>query len=411
MPVSSRISGRFPSLQAVGTLFPGRSFEVDDKRVHLEDLYLVPDHPLRRGHNGRTFVYYQDTSLAGLIRTWEQEKGLETPKGSYEHIKMLGYHELEEGDAVFSRSLQGDDNPAGDVIQVWVADGTAWTPEMKQKLNHARDLILGPRADRYRTRPKTEMVDGKPVVTGGTAFERSSIAKSVKEPARSYTTSVSLEAPTSIMGPVASGKVRNGLIDPAVEHRAMLHEAVTPFAMGTTLQGPEHVQHAIRQRSELLNKPRIGGDENWAFSTEQLNLAAAREESKAFADGGSLSKDLGFFGGAHIDRGDAKGFYSNITCNHDIPDSYDPGMFFILQLGVFIRLKRYSSINFFGHRQHGSTPPLCPTGQVLFRHAYRFVVISYPPRRTVDGTARVTLAALPNNAALIMPPEILHTGY
>ncbi|KAJ7133867.1 hypothetical protein C8R43DRAFT_852521, partial [Mycena crocata] len=100
---------------------------------------------------------------------------------------------------------------------------------------------------------------------------------------------------------------------------------------------------------------------------------------------------LGFFGGAHEDRKDAQGWYSNMTCNHDVPESYEEGMFFILQLGVFIVLKKYSSINFFGHRRHGGTPPLSPEGVPLYKWAIRFVVISYPPRRMVSGTARVTL--------------------
>ncbi|KAJ6452986.1 hypothetical protein C8R45DRAFT_1112769 [Mycena sanguinolenta] len=377
MPIFSAPSRPFPTLQQCGTLFAGRRFSVGDKQIKLEDLYLVKNHPQREGiKKGRTFVYYQDTSQAGLFRTWLQEKDLETPMGTYEHITKLGYHELDEGDAVFSRSLQGDNDPLADVVQVWVADGSLWTPEMKKKLDVARDKILGPRNERDRARPTVTVAsDGTSVKKGGTAFERSSIAKSVKEPARSYTIVPSLESPTSIMQPVASAKFKNGAIDSAVEDRSAALEGVTPFAMGTMLQGPKHVQDALKRRSSILNKASIGWANNWAFSTTQLNLALSRSESKAFQKGGSLSKDLGFFGGAHIDRGDAAGWYSNMTCNHDIPEYYDPEMFFILQIG-----------------------------------AYRWVVISYPPRRTVNGTARVTLAALPNNEALIIPPEVLHTG-
>ncbi|KAJ6576001.1 hypothetical protein DFH09DRAFT_1078357 [Mycena vulgaris] len=166
----------------------------------------------------------------------------------------------------------------------------------------------------------------------------------------------------------------------------------------------------VRRRMELVNKPQIGGPDNWAYATAQLNLTPAQQATEDPEQNTPLSKDLDFFGGAHIDRKDAPALYSNMTCNHDIPDDYEPGMFFILQLGVFIELKQYSSINFFGQRRHGGTPPLSPLGTPLYKFAYRFVVIYYPPNRMVNGTARVTLAALPNNEALIIPPEILHTG-
>ncbi|KAF8144567.1 hypothetical protein K438DRAFT_1873833 [Mycena galopus ATCC 62051] len=107
----------FPALQKCGELFPGRQFTVGDRQIRLEDLCLGVQ-------RGRTFIYYQDTSHAGLIKTWLQEKDLETPKGTYRHIGSLGYYELEDGDAVFSRDLHGDNDPAGDVVQVWVDDGS-----------------------------------------------------------------------------------------------------------------------------------------------------------------------------------------------------------------------------------------------------------------------------------------------
>ncbi|KAJ7482747.1 hypothetical protein FB451DRAFT_1129741 [Mycena latifolia] len=397
--------------------FSGRCYTLKNgTQIRLEDLYLVPQHPQRAGIRGRSFIYYQDTSREGLAATWTQEKLLETPKGNRAHITSLGYLQLDDGDAVFSRSLNGDQDPLKDVLQVWVADGRFWTTEMKTKLDEARDGVLGPRDERSRTRPAHPTDDaGNPVndsLVGGSAYERSPIAKSVKPPARAFTCGPSLESPTSIMAPVASAKAdaSTGQLPAAVEHRTRLLEAIVPFAMGTMNQGPAEVVRMIHGRSELMNKPRIGAWDNWAYATKQLNLAPARNGTSNPEDSGELSKDLGFFGGAHIDKGDQAAWYSNMTSNHDIPDDYEDGMFFILQLGVFIVLKKYSSINFFGQRRHGGTPPLSPVGTVLYKFAYRFVVISYPPRRMVNGTARVTLAALPNREALIIPPEILHTG-
>ncbi|KAJ6542394.1 hypothetical protein B0H10DRAFT_1948013 [Mycena sp. CBHHK59/15] len=420
-PVQSRVQGARPNgalrraadIRACKTVHPGRKYKLDDgTSVELETLYLVPNHVQRHGIKGRTWIYYQDTSPEGLAKTWGQEKRLKTPKGNLSQILSMGYLQLSDRDSVFSREYDGEQEPIDDVCQIWVADGRLWTLEMKLQLDLARKDILGDRGERTRARPSPPIgKDRKPTGApplGGTAYERSSIAKSVKEPARAYTIGPSLEAPTSLMAPVASSKAKRGAVDPAIWHRKLLLEATSRFAMGAMTQGPNTPKRMIRRRSELLNKPSIGISNNWAYSTAQLNLAAAKKASDADI---SLGKDLGFFGGTHIDRHDAAGYYSNMTCNHDIPDDYEPGMFFILQLGVFVVLNQYCSINFFGQRQHGGTPPLCPLGRPLYKYAYRFVVISYPPRRQVNGTARVILAALPNNEALILPPEILHTWW
>ncbi|KAJ7444114.1 hypothetical protein B0H11DRAFT_1747702 [Mycena galericulata] len=110
---------------------------------------------------------------------------------------------------------------------------------------------------------------------------------------------------------------------------------------------------------------------------------------------------MGFFGGAHTDDNDSPGAYSHMTCNSDLPDGYDPGFFFILQLGVFVVLKKYQSVNFNGRRRHGGTPPIGIFGEKLSAWAYRFVIIAYPPQRIVSGTGRLSLAALPNNEAAV----------
>ncbi|KAJ7179711.1 hypothetical protein C8R46DRAFT_1029153 [Mycena filopes] len=371
----------FPTLQQQGRKFRGRSFKLKNgTHVKLEDLYLVPRHPLRQGIRGKTYVYYQDTSEAGLSATWKQEKQLETPQGTCDR-------------------LTDGDNPEKDVIQIWVADGELFTAEMKKNLDDERDRVLGPRSERNRKRPK----DGK----GGTAYERTPLARSVKEPARVYTLLSTVESQTGKEHPVAVAK---GVTDSALKARSGLAAAVTAFSMASMDQAPEPTKHAICERAEIMLKPAVGARNNWAQSTQQLNLAACKRRCDACKKSGALSGDLGFFGGAHVDRNDAEAWYTNMTCNHDIPDNYDPGMFFILQLGVFVRLKRYSSINFFGHRKHGGTPPLCPDGVTPVKWGYRFVVVSYPPRRTVNGTSRVVLAALPHNQSLVLPPEVLHIG-
>ncbi|KAJ6546119.1 hypothetical protein B0H10DRAFT_1969779 [Mycena sp. CBHHK59/15] len=324
------------------TKFPGHRYQLKDGRTaSQEDLYFVPDH-LQRADQGHTYFYYQDTTPAGLA------------------AEVGSYLELQDGDAVLCRSLNGTQDPLDDVIQIWVADGKYFTSDMKEQLDTARDVILGPRHLHGRARPARPVdKNGKPTgtaPTGGTAYERSPTAKSVKEPARAYTLGPSLESPTSIKAPVASAKMTKGQMHPDVDDRQLLLKAVTPFAMGTMCQGPKHVQEKIKKHSELINKPNIGSTDNWAYATMQLNLAAAKMSTvdPEYAEANtSLSSDLGFFGAAHVDKHDGAGYYSNMTCDHDILENYEPGMFFILKLGVFIVLRKYSSMNFFGLRRHG----------------------------------------------------------
>ncbi|KAJ6623732.1 hypothetical protein B0H10DRAFT_1943799 [Mycena sp. CBHHK59/15] len=309
------------------TKFPGHRYQLKDGHTaSLEDLYLVPDHP-QRADQGHVYIYYQDTTPTGLAASWEEEKKLEVPKGSREQIMAMDL-------------------------------GSRW--DMKEQLDTARDAILGPRHLHGRARPARPVdKNGKPTgaaPTGGTAYERSPTAKSVKEPARANTLGPSLESPTSIMAPVASAKMTKGQMHPDVDDRQLLLKAVAPFAMGTMRQGPKHVQEKIKKHSELINKPNIGSTDNWAYATMQLNLAAAKMSTvdPEYAEANtSLSSDLGFFGAAHVDKHDGAGYYSNMTCDHDIPENYEPGMFFILKLGVFIVLRKYSSMNFFGLRRHG----------------------------------------------------------
>jgi hypothetical protein len=218
----------------------------------LEQLFIVPNHSQRVGISGTTYVYYQDTTVAGLKATWAKEKVRQTPSGTLATLLANGaalqFHSprtpiieraftglvrLHEGDAVFSRSLQGSRHAEDDVIQVWVTGGCVAlynsgrrvfdkfrrviTPEMNAAFDEARDEFLGPRAKRTRTRPrKPTNAQGnrtrEPLV-GGIAYERSKVCKSVQEPARCYTLGPSGEAPTSIVAPVASAKMPTEEID------------------------------------------------------------------------------------------------------------------------------------------------------------------------------------------------------
>lgn len=125
-------------------------------------------------------------------------------------------------------------------------------------------------------------------------------------------------------------------------------------------------------------------------------------------------ESMGFYGGEHTDSHDAVGYFSNMTTNSDVPEDYDPGCFFILELGVFIGLTRYASINFSGLRRHGGSPPTAPRGKKVLLYCYRVVFISYPPNNMTNGNARYSLGAVPNGKegteTFIFSPEMTKVG-
>ncbi|KAK7027642.1 hypothetical protein R3P38DRAFT_2939430 [Favolaschia claudopus] len=375
----------------------------------LEKLFIVPNHPLR-AHvpGGTTYVYLQDTSQAGLAATWALEKDREIPSGTLQELLASGQLQLFERDAVFSRSIQGSGRPEDDHAQVWVTGGRVITREMNQAFDDARDEFLGPRSLRTRTRAQKPRNDKGNVVqgpaTGGIAYERTKICKSVQPPARCYTFGPSAETPRSIVAPVASAKMETETVEADAAGRRRLLMAAGAIADAAMREAPLHVQEHLKQIASLVNVPMIGVANNYAYATGQVNVATAKrprnnkKKPGKKAKGPTLAADMGFFGDAHEDRKDELAHYSHMSANSDLPDddNYTPGFFFILQLGVFILLDRHTSINFSGLRRHGGTPPLC--------------VIFYPPSRMMDGTARWTLGAMPNNTSFIFPPEMLHAG-
>jgi hypothetical protein len=169
----------------------------------------------------------------------------------------------------------------------------------------------------------------------------------------------------------------------------------------------------VKAHSSLTNKPATGCPENWAYGTVQINIAPAIRQKDIGTERGSLGREIGEFGLDHFDEGDDVGPVTHMASYQNVPDGYLPGMFFVLQLGVFVCLEEYRGINFSGRRKHGGTAPVCPTDHPmdLRSWAIRFVGIHYPPARIFSASVRASLAALPNNEAFFMAPEMVNTGY
>lgn len=75
---------------------------------------------------------------------------------------------------------------------------------------------------------------------------------------------------------------------------------------------------------------------------------------------GEQLSSLGFFGGAHIDKGDSEGALTEmIACNNVPEDGYHGGFFHLIELGVFVTLESFNCLFFSGLRLHGGTSPIC----------------------------------------------------
>ncbi|KAJ7670547.1 hypothetical protein B0H17DRAFT_1141775 [Mycena rosella] len=256
----------------------------------LARLFIVSNHPQHAGIPGTTYVYLQDTSVAGLQGTWKREKEREVPSGNLQELLTNGYIQLCEGDSVFSRSEQGSQNPNEDMIQVRMI-----TAAMNNAFNKAQDDFLGPRAMREHTHPKY---------------------------------------PTNLKGNRMCGPPIGGI---ALE-RSKAGPAITAAAFS---EAPPIVCKRTCKMAPLINLPLIGIHDNYAYATCQANvtsvthpaMSSTKKEQKA--KGPDLTDNMGFFSGTHFDLKDDVGHFSHMSANSNLPggEEYTPG-FFILELAI-----------------------------------------------------------------------------
>ena len=111
---------------------------------------------------------------------------------------------------------------------------------------------------------------------------------------------------------------------------------------------------------------------------------------------GSLQGSLATFGAPHTDDYDAVTGWSSMTVMSALTGlpGEEPGRFHFLTQGCFVSLEPLTTIFFSGRYPHGGTAPLAPPGCQAPKSALRAVVIGYPSRAILEGTARHTLSGL-----------------
>nr|GAT55917.1 predicted protein [Mycena chlorophos] len=437
--------------------------KIKNRAANLTQFFIVPDHPQRRHvKHGTSYVFYTDTRQEAQTRTYEAQKDLRLP-GCLTALqaRRLGALQLKDGDFIFSRSLQGSMLAEDDVVQVFVSGSKIISRDMvddmqaavKAALGDVKDLtpdcptevqttsaaaaatsepsvpIVGdeegveerdeesdssdldvqlstrPRTTKKAKRPARKRRSSDAVLTGGTALERSPLGWPVKEGTRCYTIAATLESPTSLLAPAATSKQSDPKHAPMLAVRKELGRCAANIAATCFSNATSRLYEYCKLVHMLYNVPSIGVKDNFGYATQQANFASVK-----VGEGASLSGDLGPFGDGHYDGKDLGPAMSNMAIGLDVDLSdCDPGLFFILDLFVFIEMDNDTSINFSGRRRHGGTPAVCrSTGKPV--EGYRIVVISYPPQRMLNGTARLNLCPLGKGGVLCITPEMLHVG-
>ncbi|KAF7321480.1 hypothetical protein MKEN_00668800 [Mycena kentingensis (nom. inval.)] len=406
----------------------------------LPSFFIVPNHPQLSDLVGpcRALVHLVDTARTALKAQAEWADNLKIPACSTaEQAIALGLYELKPNDYVFARRISGSQNAADDVLEAWVTGRTVITPAMVHEFKEASLDILGPRDMRGPDAPKDPNAptddpspptppmpsgaadddddddddtppkrtsNGKTVLEGGTQFERLAKPKPVKPGTRCITIASSFESQTSINAPVASIKVSQTKKKDLGMQRKRLTTAAATMAKAAFSRATKSAREHAERVASLHNVPSVGVTDNINYATQQLNIASAQCLPEG-VQGLTLVKDLGDFGQGHYDRKDNVACFSHMSATSDAPNC-TPGLFHLLEFGLFMVLNDNHSINFCGRRRHGGTPPVSSSQPE--RWEYRFVVISYPPHRMLDGSGRFSLAALPNNGTLFLTPEMIN---
>ncbi|RDX41183.1 hypothetical protein OH76DRAFT_1489674 [Lentinus brumalis] len=388
----------------ITTVEEGTRVELPGRDPRLPAFYLVSSHPLvppeRRPR--KIYVCLQDTTPEAMEDYYRYLADANFPEGTDAGVAAAGFLPLYPGDYVLMRDIHGDGRPENDSMQLWVMAESLIPGEYQKAMDDAREAALGPRED--RTPDKPTLVDG--VYQGGTLWERHRRAVHVSTSERCYTLVQSYQAPRNLVGPSAGVKIA---MDEEPDDHILLREkiikAAMPLAIACLEAGCDKICHALKVQAEVTNLPRVGYEGNYAFPTAQFNISSTK-----LADALALPQlkiDLGGFGGKHIDDNDSAGGVTCMITYSDLDESDHPGYFMVGDLGVAIAQRGLVVTCFCGLRFHGGFPPTSPPGCSPKPWSYRFVIVCYPPRAMMDGSALQTFAALPGGRFLYMPPEYI----
>jgi hypothetical protein len=133
-----------------------------------------------------------------------------------------------------------------------------------------------------------------------------------------------------------------------------------------------------RNRRNLLDPPLFGSEENYSFSTMQINISPLTKCDLS---------SLGYSGMTHIDQHDDPMSITLLMCISYLSPETDPGKFYIGETREWYALKPFSLILFRGTGPHQGTQAI-PVGEPTAKEK-RINLIQYPRREFLNRDRRI----------------------
>ncbi|KAJ3515258.1 hypothetical protein NMY22_g14501 [Coprinellus aureogranulatus] len=265
---------------------------------------------------------------------------------------------------------------------------SGWFHHSQEELNDFDDAtqeILGPRNER---------------TPDSTAYEDTGCANQTRDK-RCYSAALAIQQSRHVVAPTASLSQDVENIEEYQDMTTNILSSTSAMLLNVQDLLPDDCRKAFKANAELTGQPSIGSAGILGTGSVQLNISAAGLS----ATDNRLANQLGDFGCEHFDKTDSPDHFTTMLSNPDIPTTYQPGAFHILQLGVFSVLYKFVGVTFSGRRRHVGTAPTPPPGSPPVPYAYRFNVVWYPKDAAVNGNSRWTLASLPGPSSTSVKPR------
>ncbi|KAM5536165.1 hypothetical protein V8D89_010175 [Ganoderma adspersum] len=198
---------------------------------HFDFHVLVPANVAKN-----IYVYWADTSDNSNLSTYDFLEALDFPDGTEEMVDRAGHLKLYPGDRIFARDMYGSCEEVYDVEQLWILRSDRVPEGEREAFTCVRDRFLGP--CELRTPDKAVRIGDQWV--GGVAWECSPSAKNISTCERASTLAQSY--------------------------------AAAALSMTALCNRPDSLLDALECQADVLNLPRMGTDDNFAFPTMQVNF-------------------------------------------------------------------------------------------------------------------------------------------
>ncbi|TFK62688.1 hypothetical protein BDN72DRAFT_903035 [Pluteus cervinus] len=368
----------------------GRIVYQSSRDADLPALYEVDEHiqvPNKRPAQ-RIFVLYQDLRTETVWKAFRKVANWAPPRGPTERVER-GFEALDPAndDILYVRDMHGTGKEEDDVLSLWSINKTYYNRDELAELVKLRSDLIG---------AKEEVKLYKAVKTsngyeGGIEFERSDQAISIDENGRAYFVTFSYQVQKALLAPSTGNKRQVGTETDHTElNNRLIRIGARASVRGMQKANP-HMQEALHNQAELTNLPRIGHDENDGQTSYQLNIAHGTTASSDE----NLTASLGQFGGTHIDKNDSTTAPTAMTILSQSSDDVETEYFYVMDLGIAVKIKFGDTIFFSGLHFHVGGQPNFKDHVVDPQPYYRLTFIKYPSFSTLDTPSALAFAGLP----------------